>query len=62
MSDDRRDLASVAAERGPPLAVDKADELAKIGGREKRSLRETLEETFQSRRARQYDDVRWGDE
>ncbi|WP_323675624.1 DNA double-strand break repair nuclease NurA [Halorubellus sp. PRR65] len=55
-------LASVAAERGPPLAVGKADELAKIGGREKRSLRETLEETFQSRRARQYDDVRWGDE
>ena len=55
-------LSAVAAERGPPLAVGKADELAKIGGREKASLRETLEETFRSRRARQYDDVRWGDE
>jgi len=55
-------LSAVAAERGPPLAVGKADELAKIGGREKHSLRETLEETFRSRRARQYDDVRWGDE
>jgi hypothetical protein len=55
-------LSAVAAERGPPLAVGKADELAKIGGREKRSLRETLEETFRSRRARQYDDVRWGEE
>jgi hypothetical protein len=55
-------LSAVAAERGPPLAVGKADELAKIGGREKRSLRDTLEETFRSRRARQYDDLRWGEE
>jgi len=55
-------LAAVAAERGPPLAVSKADELAKIGGREKASLRETLEETFRARRTRQYDDLRWGDE
>jgi hypothetical protein len=55
-------LSAVAAERGPPLAVGKADELAKISGREKRSLRETLEETFRARRARQYDDLRWGEE
>jgi hypothetical protein len=55
-------LSAVAAERGPPLAVGKADELAKIDGHEKRSLRETLEETFRARRARQYDDLRWGEE
>ena len=55
-------FSAVAAERGPPLAVGKADELAKISGREKRSLRETLEETFRARRARQYDDLRWGEE
>jgi len=66
--DDRREelqqwaLSAVAAERGPPKAVAKADELARIGGREKASLRETLEETFRARRARQYDDVRWGEE
>ena len=55
----RQVLAEVAAERGPPLAVHKADELARIGRNEKESLRQTLEAEFQSERDRTYDDVRW---
>ena len=55
----RQVLAEVAAERGPPLAVHKADELARIGRNEKESLRRTLEGEFRSERDRTYDDVRW---
>ncbi|WP_256296656.1 DNA double-strand break repair nuclease NurA [Haloarchaeobius salinus] len=53
-------MQEVAAESGPPRAVSKADELARISRDEKRALRETLEESFDARRARNYDDVRWG--
>jgi len=53
-------LADVAGERGPPLAVGKADELARIGRDEKRALRREIEVQFDSERQRQYDDVRWG--
>jgi O-antigen/teichoic acid export membrane protein len=52
-------LTAVAAERGPPLAVAKADELARISREEKASLRSQLEREFQSERERTYDDVRW---
>jgi hypothetical protein len=56
----RQVLADVAAERGPPLAVRKADELARIGGDEKRALREEIEQQFDSERQREYNDKRWG--
>ena len=66
--DDTRDaitrqvLADVAAERGPPLSVAKADELARIGKEEKSALREKIEERLDSDRQREYNDVRWGAE
>ncbi|WP_439027412.1 DNA double-strand break repair nuclease NurA [Haloarchaeobius sp. DT45] len=52
-------LQEIAAEGGPPLAVAKADELARISRDEKGALTETLEETFDARRTRDYDDTRW---
>ncbi|WP_299265928.1 DNA double-strand break repair nuclease NurA [Halorientalis sp.] len=60
----REDLAmqvvgDVAAQTGPPLAVEKADELARISRQEKAALQRQLEETFSSDRQREYDDVRW---
>ena len=55
----RQVLAEVASERGPPLAVHKADELARIGRNEKESLRKTLEKEFQSERHSTYDSQRW---
>ena len=58
----RQVLADVAAERGPPLSVAKADELARIGKEEKSALREKIEERLDSDRQREYNDVRWGAE
>jgi uncharacterized protein YciU (UPF0263 family) len=58
----RQVLSEVAAERGPPLAIHKADELARISRDEKESLRQALEREFQSERDRTYDDLRWLDE
>jgi catechol 2,3-dioxygenase-like lactoylglutathione lyase family enzyme len=52
-------LSDVAAQGGPPLAVDKADELARISRQEKQALQQQLEQTFESGRQREYDDVRW---
>lgn len=52
-------LKDVAVERGPPLAVGKADELAHISRAEKSSLVETLEQAFDSDRDRSYDQLRW---
>ncbi|GAB3412323.1 DNA double-strand break repair nuclease NurA [Haloparvum alkalitolerans] len=52
-------LADVAAARGPPEAVAKADELARIGAEEKASLRRKFEQGFDAERLRTYDDVRW---
>ncbi len=58
----RQLLQDVAVAHGPPTIVEKADELARIGTAEKRSLRETLEEAFETTEDRTYDDHRWGDE
>ncbi len=58
----RQALTEVAAERGPPLAVRKADDLARISRDEKEALRTTLEREFDSDRHRTYDDVRWADD
>jgi hypothetical protein len=65
--DTREDLTtviveSVATERGPPAAVRKADELARIGRDETDSLRDALAESFQTDRLRDYDSLRWPDE
>ena len=54
-------LGAVATTRGPPEAVQKADSLARISAAERESLIETLERTFQSARARTYDEERWGE-
>jgi uncharacterized protein YciU (UPF0263 family) len=55
----RQVLSAVAAERGPPLAIGKADELARISREEKASLRQAIEGAFDAERDRTYDDVRW---
>ncbi|RXK51914.1 DNA double-strand break repair nuclease NurA [Halorientalis pallida] len=52
-------VSDVAARTGPPLAVEKADELARISRQEKAALQRQLEETFSSDRQREYNDVRW---
>jgi len=53
-------LASVAGERGPPLAVQKADELARIDRQGKQTLRRRIEREFETDRQRSYNDHRWG--
>jgi hypothetical protein len=56
----RQVLAEVATTRGPPEAVGKADELARIDAGEKAALRRKFEERFDSDRQATYDDRRWG--
>lgn len=56
----RQLLSEVAGERGPPLAVGKADELARIDRQGKRTLRRRIEREFETDRQRSYDDKRWG--
>ena len=53
-------LRSVAAERGPPRAIRKADRLAGIGRREKASLRRLFEARWSTTVDMTYDDLRWG--
>ncbi|WP_435127815.1 DNA double-strand break repair nuclease NurA [Halobaculum sp. D14] len=55
-------VSEVAAEQGPPAAVRKADELARIGVGEKQSLRRKFEDRFGAEHLRTYDDVRWADD
>ncbi|MFB6146797.1 MAG: DNA double-strand break repair nuclease NurA [Halobacteriaceae archaeon] len=52
-------LSEVAAERGPPLPVRKADRLARIGRQEGASLIDRLESALDSAEDRSYDDQRW---
>ena len=52
-------LQDVAVAHGPPTIVEKADELARISRQEKASLRETLEQQFDTSQDRTYDDHRW---
>ena len=58
----RQVLADVATTRGPPEAVGKADELARIAATEKAALRRKFEERFDSDQQATYDDRRWGKE
>ena len=53
-------LAEVATERGPPLAIRKADELARIDRQGKETLRRRIEHEFETDRQRSYNDHRWG--
>jgi hypothetical protein len=53
-------LRDIAHEGGPPLAVAKADELARISREEKAALARAIEERFDAERDRSYDDERWG--
>jgi len=53
-------LSEVAAERGPPLAVGKADELARIDRQGKQTLRRRIEREFETSRQESYNDRRWG--
>ena len=53
-------VSDIAAEGGPPLAVAKADELAKIDRQGKEMLRRNIEQRFDSDRQRTYNDERWG--
>ena len=57
----RQILGEVAARRGPPEAVAKADGLARISASEKSSLRQRFAETLDTDEVRRYDDVRWGE-
>ena len=52
-------LRDVAAARGPPEAVGKADELARIGRAEKAALRRKMETTLDTESLRTYDEERW---
>ncbi|WP_435346170.1 DNA double-strand break repair nuclease NurA [Haloarchaeobius sp. HRN-SO-5] len=54
-------MREVAGESGPPRAVARADEMARISRDEKAALRETLEESFDARRDGEYDELRWGE-
>jgi hypothetical protein len=54
-------LCDVAGARGPPPAIEKADELARIASEEKAALRRKFEQRFDSESVRTYNDVRWGD-
>ena len=53
-------LGAVARERGPPLAVGKADELARIDRPGKETIRRRIEHAFESDQQTDYNDKRWG--
>ncbi|WP_410766702.1 DNA double-strand break repair nuclease NurA [Haloferax sp. DFSO60] len=56
-------VRDVAANRGPPTAIEKADELARVSVGEKTALRRKLAEEMSSEAQYTYDDHRWtGDE
>ncbi|ERG88395.1 MAG: NurA domain protein [halophilic archaeon J07HX5] len=55
-------LCAVAAEGGPPLAIEKADELARISRDGKQALRRRIERVFGTERRTEYNDKRWGDQ
>lgn len=52
-------LRGVAAQRGPPDAIGRADSLARISREETAALVETLEEAFDSEQAGDYNAIRW---
>jgi len=53
-------LGAIARERGPPLAVGKADELAKIDRQGKETIRRRIEHVFETGQQLDYNQKRWG--
>jgi hypothetical protein len=53
-------LHDVAVARGPPPAIQKADEIARVSRGEKAALRRKLEQYLDSEAVRRYDEERWG--
>ena len=53
-------LGAIARERGPPLAVGKADELARIDRQGKETIRRRIEHVFETGQQRDYNQKRWG--
>lgn len=53
-------LREIAAERGPPRAVQKADRLAAINRGQKQALRRVIAERWDTSLDRTYNDRRWG--
>ncbi|WP_254272060.1 DNA double-strand break repair nuclease NurA [Haloarcula marina] len=56
----RQILHDVAARKGPPLAVAKADELASIDREGGERLTRRIEQAFDTDREKEYNDTRWG--
>ncbi|GGL49775.1 DNA double-strand break repair nuclease NurA [Halocalculus aciditolerans] len=56
----RQVVSDVAATAGPPLAVKKADELARIGAAEKNELVSAMETALDSEYRRPHNEDRWG--
>jgi hypothetical protein len=54
-------LREIAGQRGPPLPVGKADELARIDAGQKAELVRRLERAFDTEADRNYDRERWGE-
>ncbi|ELZ96833.1 hypothetical protein C440_03628 [Haloferax mucosum ATCC BAA-1512] len=54
-------VRDVAATRGPPKAVEKADELARVSIGEKAALRRKLSEKLDTDLVKSYDNIRWVD-
>lgn len=52
-------VREVAAEAGPPTAIGRADDLARIGREETQALVSALEAAFESDATTSYDDIRW---
>ncbi|PSQ38920.1 nuclease [Halobacteriales archaeon SW_5_70_135] len=59
---ERQVLSEVAARRGPPQAVAKADELARVSREETRALREAIGQAFDVDRDAGYNERRWDEE
>jgi hypothetical protein len=54
-------LSEIAGERGPPAAIQRADELARISRDGKAALGQKLERAFDSEQVHTYDEHRWDD-
>ncbi|GAA0227143.1 DNA double-strand break repair nuclease NurA [Haladaptatus pallidirubidus] len=57
---ERQILKEIAVANGPPIAISKADSLAKIGQQSTRSLIRSFERSFDSELDASYNAVRWG--
>lgn len=58
----RHVLSGIAREAGPPPAIRKADELARISRGERAQLKRALERALSTTEVPRYDELRWGEE